>query len=141
MTSEGDLIAVAQAMTASMDGLAEQVGTLNSRVEAQGTYGRRNRRMIWGIVVSLLVDAVFTIPIAWAVIHASSADDKASRNRQTLVTTCVASNESRADVRELWGKLFKLSPSAPQTDEQKKRLADFRGYIDKTYAPRDCSKI
>lgn len=139
MASEGtdpsaESIAVAQAMTASMNGLSNRIGELTA-------YGRRNRRLISWTIAGVLLDVVLTVGLVLSYSKANHADDRATRNHDQLVSTCAASNESRADVRELWGKLFKLSPSAPQTEEQKKRLADFRAYIDKTYAPRDCSHI
>lgn len=139
MTSEGndppgESIAVAQAMTASMNALSKRIGQLTE-------YGRRNRRLIRWTIAGVLLDVVLTVGLVLSYSKANHADDQASRAHDQQISTCVASNASRADVRELWGKLFKLSPSAPQTEEQKKRLADFRAYIDKTYAARDCSKI
>lgn len=125
---------------AKADALTKALNGFTARLEQLTQYGRRNRRMIWGLVVSFVLDLALTIPIAWAVVHANDANDLAKANHVSQVQTCVASNDSRRDVRELWGKLFALSP-APKTDEQRKRLGEFRAYIDKTYAPRDCSKI
>jgi hypothetical protein len=136
-----DLIAVAQALTSSMDGLAEQVGTLNAQVEAQESYGRRNRRMIWGLVVSLLLDAVLTVVIATVAVQANHASDRATQVRNQQISTCLSTNEARALNIRLWEYVLTIPPSQQRTEEQVKRIADFKVFLRKTFAPRDCSKI
>ncbi len=136
-----DLIAVAQALTSSMDGLAEQVGALNAQVEAQESYGRRNRRMIWWLVVSLLFDVVLTAVIATVAVQANRTSDRATQIHSQQVSTCLAGNEARAKNVQLWEFVFKLTSTTEQTPEQKARVVKFRAYLYDTFAPRDCSKI
>lgn len=136
-----DLVAVAQALASSMDGLAEQVGTLNAQVEAQESYGRRNRRMIWWLVVSLLFDVVLTAVIATVAVQANRASDQAAQVKSQQVSTCLASNEARANNKKLWDYVLAATPTKPRTEEQNEQVRDFRAFVDKTFAPRDCSKI
>jgi hypothetical protein len=139
--ASGDLVAVAQALTASMDGLAQQVGVLNAQVDAQESYGRRNRRMIWGLVVSLLLDAILTVVIVTVKVQANRASDQTAQVRTQQITTCVSTNEARALNVQLWEYVLTIPPSQQLTEEQKKRISDFRVFLRRTFAPRDCSKI
>lgn len=136
-----DLVAVAQALTTSMDGLAEQVGTLNTQVEAQESYGRRNRRMIWWLVVSLLLDVVLTAVIVTVAVQANQASDQAAEVHAQQVATCLAGNEARVNNEKLWGYVLAVPPSKPRTAEQLKQIDDFKAFVQRTFAPRDCSKI
>jgi hypothetical protein len=139
--ASGDLVAVAQALTASMDGLAQQVGVLNAQVDAQESYGHRNRRMIWGLVAALFLIAVLTVAVAMVAVQADHASGKATQVRTQQISACVSSNEVRANNKRLWDYLFSLPPTKPRTTEQDTQIQNFRAFVNKTFAPRDCSKI
>ena len=141
MTSEGDLIAVAQAMTASMDGLARQVGGLNTQVDAQESYGRRNRRMIWGLVISIALDAALTVALVGVAVATNDAANKATQVHNQQVTTCLSSNEARAKNVQLWDHVLSIPPTVPRSAAQAKQAEDFKIYVHQVFAPRDCSKI
>lgn len=141
MKSEGDPIAVAQAMTTAMEGLANQLDALNSQVEAQRAYGRRNRRGIWVLGVSMAVDLALTVGVVISLAQSSNASDKASQVRTQQIVTCQASNEARANNKKLWEYLLALPPTSPRTEKQVRQIADFRAFVDKTFAPRDCTRI
>lgn len=57
------------------------------------------------------------------------------------VATCQSGNESRKLQVQLWDYVLGFPPSRPRTEAQDKQIADFKAYVHKTFAPRDCSKI
>jgi hypothetical protein len=127
-------VGTAKALTSALDGLRVQL--------AQATrYGHRNRRMIWWLVVSLVLDVALTIAIAVLAVETRSANDKAAQVHTQQVATCLAGNQSRAAQIQLWDYILSLTPSTPLTQEQKRQLADLRGYVHKVFAARDCSRV
>lgn len=139
-TPEVDPIATAQALTGALNTLSTRLEGVTQTQEQQVRYGRRNRSMIWGLVASIAADLLLTIPIAWAVVSAGNANDLAEANHANQVQTCLAGNDSRRDVRELWNKVFALS-SPPKSEAAAKKIAEFKEFVAQTYADRDCSKI
>ena len=131
---------LAVALDTLRDELAESNAQANARLDAQTAYGRRNRSMIWGLVASLVFHVVLTAVLIVVAVKTNEANDKATRTHDQQVSTCLSTNAARANNRELWAELFKLTPP-PQTDVQKERLDKFKAIVEKTFAPRDCSKI
>lgn len=133
-TQPGDPLATAQALTTSLN-------TMTARLEAVNRYGRRNRHMIYGLVASLLLDAILTVVIAIVAVEANRANDRAAQVHNQQVATCLSTNEGRKLNVQLWDYVLSIPPSQPRSDAQTKRIADFKVFLHKTFAPRDCSKI
>lgn len=129
-----DPVATAQALTSSLD-------ALSGELEAANRFGRRNRRMIWWLAVSLLLDVVLTVVVAVVAVEVNHASDKAAQVHSQQVATCLSTNEGRKLNVQLWDYVLSIPPSRPRTEEQDKRIADFRVFLHKTFAPRDCSRI
>lgn len=64
-------------------------------------------------------------------------------NARNAVTSCENSNESRESARNLWNFVADLSAAGnpDPSAEQAAFVADFREYINKVYAPRDCENL
>jgi hypothetical protein len=130
--SDTDPLVAAERLEVAMTDLAGEVGTLRD-------YGHRNRAMIWGLVVSVLLNLVVGVIAISASLQAREATSQAAVNAQNAKITCEAGNESRRLQTQLWTYVLDLSSKRPNmTAEQRKQIAAFRGYIATVYAPRDC---
>ena len=137
-----DPLAAAARLEASMDNLAKDLSRQAAEVSRQDVYGRQNRHLIWGLIVSAALNLLIGGIAIYASLEARSATSQAERNRQSAIVSCEAGNESRRLGEQLWTYVLDLSEKNPKlTPQQKKQIAQFRGYIKTVYAPRDCSQI
>jgi hypothetical protein len=136
-----DPIAAAQALTASLDTMAEQLKALAARQDEQIRYGRRNRHLIWGLVVSLVLDLALTIAVVGVGVATNQANSKANEAHSQQIATCRSGNEARAVNIQLWDYIFSVKPVTPRTAAQEGQIAEFKKYVHRAFAPRDCSKI
>jgi hypothetical protein len=65
------------------------------------------------------------------------------QNGKNLITNCENANESRAAARSLWGYVLDASAASnpDPTPAQKRRIADFRTYVNDVYADHDCDHL
>lgn len=138
--NETELLAVAERLESSMDNLAEKVARQADEVAAQTAYGHRNRQLIWGLVISVLLNLVVGVIAISASLEAKEATSAAHRNAENARVSCEVGNESRRLQNQLWTYVLDLSEKNPnRTPEQRKQIAQFRAYIAVVFAPRDCS--
>lgn len=118
-----------------MTDLGQDIKTLHS-------YGHRNRRMIWGLAVSLVLDIALSIVVAVVAVKASQTNSLAQQNRVASVATCVSGNQARAVSMQLWTYVLDISQKSPTTasPDKQKQIQDFRAYMLAAYAPRDCAQ-
>lgn len=136
-----DPIVAAQKLTSALGELSDRLQVVAARQDEQGQYGRRNRHLIRWLVVSLALDVILTAAISVVAVKTNEANAKANETHNQQVATCLLSNEARAKNRQLWDYILKIPPTQPQTEQQKVRVAEFRDFMNGTFAPRDCSKI
>lgn len=129
-----------QALIAALGGTKAALDQVRDELAVEKKRGKTMRRVVWGMVATLVIDAALTVPLVLAFNWASSADDKASRAHDQQVSTCISTNAARENNRQLWDELFKLS-AGPRTEAQELQLTKFKAVVAKTFAPRDCSKI
>lgn len=115
---------------------------LGQDIKALHSYGHRNRRMIWGLVVSLVLDIALSIVVAVVAVKASETNSLAQQNRNAAVATCEAGNSVRAVSVQLWTYVLDLSQKVPSNTapDRQKQINDFRNYMLAAYAPRDCTE-
>lgn len=66
------------------------------------------------------------------------------REAASQLALCQAGNVVRAQQTGLWDYIISLPPakgSPPPTAQQEQRVAAFRAYLGKVFAPRDCSHL
>lgn len=136
-----DPLATAQALTGALETLSDRLEAVTETQAEQVAYGRRNRRLIWLTIVSLVFSVLLTVGLTVTAVRLNDTNDKADRNRERQISTCVSTNEARANNKRLWDYLLKLPPTTPRTDAQVEQLAAFKAFVDQTFAPRDCTKI
>lgn len=130
---------MARQLNESMEGLRGDITVLR-------TYGQHNRRMLWGVIASLVLAVLALIAVAVVALQAADATSTANQNRQAAVTTCNASNQARAVSTQLWSYVLSVieqnaRQSGTFTPQVEKQLTDFRSYIATSYAPRDCTQV
>jgi len=121
--------------------LAKTVNSIADRLNALATYGRRNRTIIIGLTVSVLLDvslSVFTIFLAIGLAHANSKNETI---HQSQLTACANQNMSRALQVQVWNHLLGLSSTNKETPAEKEQTASFKSYISGVYSPYDCAKL
>lgn len=130
------------------DELGRNVTDLNASVRDLASYGRRNRQLIYWTAAGLLVDLIVSVALILVAVQANNASHRATeatsaaaQNRQNAKVTCESGNQARLAQIQLWTYVLDLSAqSNPNpTPEQRKRIADFRTYINQVFAPRDCN--
>jgi hypothetical protein len=123
------------------ENLTTSLDVLSARLEETAQAGEINRRMIWGLVLSLLLSVVLTFALVGVAVETDEASDKADRTHDQQISACFSGNESRALNLELWTYLFNLPPTEPRTAAQTRQINEFRDYISQVFKPRDCTKI
>jgi hypothetical protein len=126
---------------AAAERLQDSMTDLRTDVSMLRTYGQHNRRYIWGLVVSLVLDLALSIVVAVFAVQASEASSVANQSRQAQRTTCEAANQARAVSVQLWSYVLDATSKEPQnqTPERKAQVAQFRTYMESAYAQRDCA--
>jgi hypothetical protein len=131
-----------QATLAAALRLNESMADLSTEMRALRDYGHRNRRYIWGLTISLILDLALSIVVAFVAVQANEASSLAAQNRTAQKTTCEASNQSRLVTTNLWNYVLDLSLKQPNlTPEKQKQISDFRAYMTDAYAQRDCTQL
>lgn len=135
MTPDKDkYLASAQDLTSALTDLSERLGDTLA-------YGHRNRRMIWGLIISLALDLVLTAGLTISLIQSDRASNEARSVHRQQVVICESGNEGRALNVKLWTYVLSIPPPQSRTHEQEKRVAEFKVFLTKTFAPRDCGKV
>jgi hypothetical protein len=150
-------IRTARDLTAALTGLSARLDSVKADSETRDAalrrYGRRNRAYIVVDIILTVIVAAVTAVSAHAYDTASKASLSArqtalsaSQLRAANITSCQAANGTRAQTIQLWDYILSL-PAAPaphETAAQKaarlKAKADFRAYVHRVFAPRDCEK-
>jgi hypothetical protein len=132
-------VEAARILVASMDSLGGEMGALRR-------YGQRNRRLIWGLAVSLLLDVLLSVAVFFVAVQATEASNRATLatseaalNRQSQLNSCEAANQARAVSIQLWNYVLDLSEKNNPAPDKQMQIDQFRSYIQDAYSPRDCT--
>ena len=133
----------------TLDTAKDPTGALNdvaAEVRRLRTYGRRNR---WFIVFDIVLTVALAVSTFIAIGASQSARDAqasaaaaraaVSLAQQDSRNLCLSSNMARAQSIELWTFILDLPGSRTPTARQEEQIKAFRAYLDRVYAPRDCS--
>ena len=137
--SAAGLLAAVEKLTASNDAVSGQLESLKAESVEHRRYGRRNRHLIW--VLAAAVVLLLTAGIVVNAVRASNASDLARQVHATQVSTCQQGNVTRLQQLQIWDYVLAVPPTKPPTAREKAVRADFKGFVHRVFAPRDCSKI
>jgi len=84
---------------------------------------------------------VLTFVIVKVAVQANHASNQAEQVHAQQAATCLSSNEARKLQVQLWEYVLSFPPTRPRTEAQEQQIKDFRAFMRKTFAQRDCSKI
>lgn len=98
---------------------------------------RRTRQLRW-IAISLALDLILTIGLTIFGLKTNEVAKLAQSNKEATIQGCEIANDARDKQRVLWGYVLALTPQQPRTPEQEDRVNEFRGFVDNTFAHRDC---
>ena len=135
--SDADALATAKGLTGALEAMTGELGRLRK-------YGVRNRRMIWGLIVSIALDLILTAFVAVTAIQAHDANTAANSAKVAEATLCRAGNVARAQQVTLWTHLLSTPPvpgSPKRTPAQQAEIDAFGKYVRTVFAPRDCAAI
>jgi hypothetical protein len=131
--ADQDALDAARRLADSLDGVRRELREVKEQ-------GRRNRHLIWGLAVSLLLDVTLTVVVALVAVQAHSASSTASQAYASNQALCTATNTARVQQVELWTYLLNLT-KGPETPAEKKVIGEFTAYLHKVFAPRDCARL
>jgi len=129
----------AQGLTAALRGVGSELERLNA-------FGRRNRHLIWGTIVSLVIDVALTVVVAVFAVQAHEASVTVGELHATQIAACRIGNQSRAAQVALWEHVASVSTPPPHATrseiaKRKRTLAAFLAYVAKVFAPKNCQEI
>lgn len=129
--------------------LSLQVEGLSASVTALSRKQVWDRRLLVWVISGLCVSLVALVLVGVVAVRANQAANRADSayaiaesNKQAARLTCEANNQARTTQIQLWTYLLDLAAQTtpPPTREQVLAQAQFRTYVQKVFAPRDCSK-
>lgn len=98
----------------------------------------RRKRQLRILTASIVFDIVLSIALGVVTFKTNELAKLAQSNSDAVVANCEVSNESRRDEKALWDFVFALPVLEPPTAEEQARAAQFKAFINKTFAERDC---
>jgi hypothetical protein len=134
---DSEALATAKGLTGALTGMTEELARL-------AAFGTRNRRMIWGLIVSIILDLALTAGIAIVAVQAHDANSAAVAAKQSELALCAAGNAARKQQVTLWTHLLSLPPapgSPPRTKAQQQEIDAFAVYVRSIFHPRDCAHL
>lgn len=117
---------------------ALKLNPIDEQIAALARSDKSRTSQIRWLAVSLALDVLLTIGFGYTTFQAQRAADQAETNKTAIVRSCETSNEARKNNRVLWDYILSIPPSEPLTKEQKVRVAEFKTFVNKTFAPRNC---
>ena len=139
MTPTADDTALRAAVT-EMIGEAKK---LRTEVSTVAKAGKRNRRMIWVTIASVVLDVVISFGLGWNIHKTNKTSDKTDAVASTKTDVCLALNDQNVVQLDLWKTLLGFKPPVDETPEQKAvreaRTVEFQAALDKAFAPIDCA--
>lgn len=98
----------------------------------------RRKRQLRLLTISVTLNIILTLGFGYPAYKTNQTASLAQSNKNAVIANCEVSNQSRADNRALWDFIFALPQDQPPTPEQQKRAEQFKGFVAKTFAERNC---
>lgn len=104
----------------------------------------RAKRIMRLALVGLVLDLCLSLGLAYNAVPTELALEEATRSNRAAFIICQETNNLRTAELDLWLPLLlkPLDPEAPpQTEEQKRSVAEFKASLEKNFAQKDCSAL
>lgn len=123
----------------------ERIAQSNAAIGDLVRYSRRTRRLIQGVIISVVLDVLLSVGLGVSLVSAYNASTQAHdvaaqakalaiQNQANAKATCVSSNQVRANDITLWTHV--LQTSVGPTNQ--KQIADLQAFVNKTFAQKVC---
>jgi len=99
---------------------------------------RRRKGQVRWLALSLALDVLLTLAFGWVTIQTHRISTKAESNQNAIARSCETSNEARKNNLVLWDYILEIPPVQPLTAEQLQQRDQFKVFVQKTFAQRDC---
>lgn len=126
--------------------LNRQVANLRDSVVALRNSHHRTTAIVRALVCVVVFVVLLGVGLAFVAVDARQASHRAEeavslahQNTANARLTCEIGNEARATQRQLWAYVLNVSSEGRKLNPtQLRQLAQFRAYVEQTFAPRDC---
>lgn len=115
-----------------------EVNPIDEQIATLTAADSRRRGQVRLLAISLVLDLLLTIGFGFVTVRTNRLANQAENNRDSILRNCITANESRANNKKLWDYLFVQTASNPRTPQQAEAIAEFRDFVNETFAPRDC---
>lgn len=95
----------------------------------------RQLHILTGTVILTLLLGIGLSIVSYKLYHITKL---AQSSQAAVVANCETANDSRRNQKQLWDFVFALPQLEPPTAEEQARAAQFKDFIAKTFALRDC---
>lgn len=112
---------------------------IDTQIEALIKADSRRKIQVRLLAASLILDLFLTIAFGFITVQTRELAQRADDNKTALLRNCETANDSRRNNRLLWDYLLAIPPAQVQTPEQQQTRAEFKKFVEKTFAPRDCA--
>lgn len=132
-------------IVATAQGLTDALERMTGELQQVQVYGRRSRRIIVTLAISLILDVAVTIVVAIFAGQANSASTQASATltqlHRTQIAACRIGNQGRAQEVALWEHIAAVGTTRKTPAKARREDRALLAYIRKIFAPRDCAAI
>lgn len=133
-----DPIQTARDLQHALEGMTTQLAAVKATV-------RRGKRIIIGLIVSLVLDVALTVGVTITAAQAHEASARANATvgqlHATNVSACDAGNQTRESEVALWDHIFSLTSTSRMTPAQLATDERLLLFIRQTFAPRNCVQL
>jgi hypothetical protein len=140
-TPDQAVLSTAQALTSALEGMSGQLAAVNKRQD-------RQRHVIIGLAVSLLIDVLLTVIVAVFAVTAHDASEASRQNGATLaqlhaseVASCQGGNQTRSKEIALWEHLYSLGVNSSTPPKVRREDNELIAYVKGVFAPRNCKNL
>lgn len=102
---------------------------------------KRNKNNIRLLALSFTLSLFITFGLGYLGFTTFKLVKQADTNTNALVRNCNTTNEARANNKQLWDYLLSAEPIEPRTPQEQAQIDDFEQLVNRTFAPRDCTKV
>lgn len=107
---------------------------------------KRRRIQLQIVTATVIIDFILTIGLIFVSINTNNALIAAQNNKDALVLSCKSGNDFRVSEASLWNHILEIQPvlqnlTPEQQVQRDKTVADFKKYLQTTFATRDCNNI
>ena len=140
-----DAVDAADRLSAALAEMALQLKAVNERLDSAEKAAKRSRRIIVGLVISLVLDVTLTIVVTFFAFQAHNASAQASATiaqlNATQIESCQAGNQTRAAEIQFWEHVYALADVSKAPAKQRKADNELIAYIRHVFSPRNCRAL